>query len=354
MRDIKLGDADSFYTYLTEGCKLCQEGAKMVLFVTGLCDKSCFYCPLSEERKKSKVYANEQPIEDDFEIIEEAKRMNALGTGITGGEPLLEKELVLHYIRLLKDSFGKKHHIHLYTASAPEKTTIEELAEAGLDEIRFHPPQNMWKNLEGSSYEKSMLEAKKTGIETGLEIPAIEGVEDIIRFAMKNDYFINLNELEFSDTNADELKARSYALVDDISNAVAGSRDIAKKTINESVKGHFCSSRYKDAVQLRKRMIRTAEISRRSLDMTTDDGTIVFGIIYSENMDKILKVLQDNEVPDDLYEIKNKRIEIAAWVLEEIAPEIQSYGSMEIVEKYPIKGGMIVESIPVLNPKTYK
>ncbi|MDK2891764.1 MAG: uncharacterized protein PWQ49_156 [Methanohalophilus sp.] len=326
----------------------------MVLFVTGLCDKRCFYCPLSEERKKSQVYANEHRVENDFEIIEEAKLMNALGTGITGGEPLLEKELVLHYIRLLKNTFGKKHHIHLYTASAPDRITIEEFCEAGLDEMRFHPPQNMWKNLEGSSYEKSMLEAKKAGIETGLEVPAIEGVENLVKFAMKNDYFINLNELEFSDTNADELKARNYTLVDDISNAAEGSRDIAKKAINGSIKAHFCPSRYKDAIQLRKRLIRIAEITSRPLDMITDDGTIVFGIIYSENLDKTLKILHDNEVPDELYEIKNNTIEIAAWVLEELAVSIQAYGRMEIVEKYPMKDGMIVESMPVLDPKTYK
>ena len=354
MQDIEQGDADSFFTSLTQGCKLCQKGSKMVLFVTGLCDKNCFYCPISEERKENKVYANEQPISDDSEIIEEAKRMNALGTGITGGEPLLEKELVLHYIQLLKDTFGKKHHIHLYTASTPGKETIYELAEAGLDEIRFHPPQNMWEILEGSVYEKSMSEAREAGIETGLEVPAIEGVEELVRFARKNDYFINLNELEFSDTNAEELKYRGYGLVDDISNAVAGSKNIAKEAVYGSTYGHFCSSRYKDAVQLRKRLIRTAENISRPLDIITEDGTIVFGIIHIHHPEKILEILQYNEVPEDLYEIKANSIEIAAWVLEDIADKIQTCEKMEIVEKYPIKDGIVVESIPIANPKTYK
>ncbi len=354
MMDIKQGDADSFYTDLTEGCKLCQKGSKMVLFVTGLCDKDCFYCPISEERKESQVYANEQPISNDSEIIEEAKGMTALGTGITGGEPLLEKELVLHYIHLLKDTFGRNHHIHLYTATSPDKKTINELAEAGLNEIRFHPPRDIWNIIEGSTYEKSMSEAKKAGIETGLEVPAIEGVEKLIRFAKEKEYFINLNELEFSDTNAEELKKKGYTLVDDISNAVAGSSKIAEEAIGDLRHGHFCSSRYKDAIQLRKRLIRTAETISRPLDMVTDDGTVVFGIIHTFYPKKVLETLKNNEVPENLYEIKANSVEIAAWVLEDIVEQFQDCEKMEIVEKYPIKDGIVVESIPMSNPKTYK
>ncbi len=78
-----------------------------------------------------------QKMED---ILEEARAIGALGTGITGGEPLLRLDYVLECIRALKSEFGPEHHIHLYSGILPEKGVLEKLKQAGLDEIRFHPP----------------------------------------------------------------------------------------------------------------------------------------------------------------------------------------------------------------------
>jgi len=46
---------------LSRGCSICQQGAKMVLFITGRCSRTCWYCPLSSQRKgKDDIYANEK------------------------------------------------------------------------------------------------------------------------------------------------------------------------------------------------------------------------------------------------------------------------------------------------------
>ena len=213
----------SFYSYLSDGCRLCQEGAKMVLFVTGLCPKSCFYCPLSHERRgKDLVFANERSIKSDEDLLKEAELMNALGTGITGGEPLLKIERALHYIRLLKAAFGKEHHIHLYTSLAPSRQILEKLADADLDEIRLHPPQECWEYLKNSPYATALKNAKELGIEAGIEIPTLEGAEKVAAFAEEMEVFLNLNELEFSDNNSDALLRNGFCLESDTSSAAAG------------------------------------------------------------------------------------------------------------------------------------
>ena len=348
MPEIIQNEAGSFHNYLSEGCKLCKIGAKMVLFVTGICGRDCFYCPISEDRKDDVTYANERRVTSDEDVIAAAHQMDALGTGITGGEPLLELGRVLHYIRLLKSEFGVEHHIHLYTSIAPDKETLAVLADAGLDEIRFHPPQNMWDSLEQTPFADSITTAIELGMSAGIEIPSIEGAEGVLPLLDAVGGFLNLNELEFSDTNADAMHLRGYELVDDMSNAVANSRACAQKLAVSSSKVHFCSSRYKDAVQLRKRLLRIANKTARAFDGITDEGTIVVGIIESGGRDNVVGILREMEVPDDMFEVKGGRIEIAWWILEDIADDLKRVGcTLSIIERYPFEGGLVVETMPI-------
>ncbi len=348
MQKIIQNDAGSFHNFLSEGCKLCKLGAKMVLFVTGICGRDCFYCPISEDRKKDVIYANERLVTSDEDVISEAHQMDALGTGITGGEPLLEPGRVLHYIRLLKSEFGAEHHIHLYTSIAPDKGTLVALADAGLDEIRFHPPQEMWDSLEHTSFSDSIKTAIELGMSAGIEIPSIEGAEGVLSLLDRVGGFLNLNELEFSDTNADAMRMRGFELVNDMSNAVANSREYAEKLDAHSSKVHFCSSRYKDAVQLKKRFLRIANKTARAFDGITDEGTIVVGVIESGELDAVVGILHEMEVPDDMFEVKSEQIEIAWWILEDIAQDLKRAGStLSIIERYPFKDGMVVETMPI-------
>src|SRR3989304_2533476 len=103
------------------GCLQCEEGAKMVLFVTGLCGFHCVYCPVSDERMyHDVVYADEKRVASDEDVLEEARAIRAKGAGITGGDPLDAVERTCHYIRLLKGEFGAGFHAPLYTMTTDE------------------------------------------------------------------------------------------------------------------------------------------------------------------------------------------------------------------------------------------
>ncbi|MDQ1276375.1 MAG: uncharacterized protein QG610_1952 [Euryarchaeota archaeon] len=325
----------------------------MVLFVTGLCPKSCFYCPLSDERRgKDLVFANERPVKSDENLLKEAELMDAQGTGITGGEPLLKMERVLYYIRLLKSSFGKEHHIHLYTSLAPDRKTLEKLAEACLDEIRLHPPQAVWGKLMQNPYASALQNAKDLGMEVGIEIPSLEGAEKVAAFAEEMGIFLNLNELEFSDNNYEALLKNGFSLESDTSCAAAGSCVYAENAFRACGRVHFCSSTYKDAVQLRKRFQRIAKNTAREFDEITEDGTLNYGIINGGDQAQAEEILRESEEPDEVFEVKEGKIEIAWWVLEDLKEglkeELEPSGTkIFIIERHPFEDGLIVELIPL-------
>jgi len=345
---------------LPKGCIMCERGSKMVLLVTGKCLFNCFYCPLSEKKQDRKVvYADELLVKGDDDIIFEANAISAEGTGITGGDPLVDIDQTVRLIRLLKDNFGKEHHIHLYTAT-PDPEMIKKLAEAGLDEIRFHPPPSSWKDISLTKYPEAIRTALESGMCTGLEIPALPDMKKdmlaLIETARKSGaQFINLNELEFSETNWKELKAHGYEIKDDVSSAAKGSEELAR-SITEKHQGdmtiHYCSSSFKDGIQLRRRIMRRAENTATLLEIITDDGTFIKGVIEVPDPEELVPFLtQEYEIPSDLirHDMEKERIEIAAWVLEEIALEVMEEHDCQcfIVEEYPTADRLEVERRPL-------
>ena len=136
-----------------------------------------------------------------------------------------------------------------------------------------------WKDLKHSQYADALQNAKELGIEAGIEIPALEGAEKVAAFAEEMGVFLNLNELEFSDNNSKALLKNGFFLESDTSSAAAGSCKYAETAFSACKRAHFCSSTYKDAVQLRKRFQRIAKNTAREFDEITEDGTLVYGVI---------------------------------------------------------------------------
>jgi len=326
------------HSRLSAGCKLCYEGAKLVLFLTGLCHRDCWYCPLSQERKNRDVlFANEHQISTTEEMIRIAQKMSALGTGITGGEPFIYPERLIEYAQALKNEFGPEHHIHLYTGVAPDKNVINSITGL-IDEIRFHPPAELWADLQNTAFHISIQYAKQQGLDVGIEVPSLPTIDDLRNYLPFID-FLNINELEWGDFNANEMRKRGYLLRGDISNAVLGGWESAKG-IAELSKVHWCSSDFKDRVQLRMRLRRIAANTAREFDEITGDGTIIYGVWECDGQHVSIPGNPD----ENLFERFDDRIETGWWILEEIADKIK--GPAYYVERYP-DDGIIIEVTPV-------
>ena len=330
---------------ISKGCEQCAMGGKMVLFVYGYCDqRDCFYCPLGENRKNvTDVYANERKVESDEDVLAEAKRMDALGTSITGGEPQEAMAKTTRFLRLLKDEFGEDHHTHLYTGITGGRENMRRLAEAGLDEIRFHPPLELWGEMHGTEWEEILYIAREEGLTPAFEIPGIRAEPEFLKFLDEGAAeFCNINEFEMSDGNYRRMQEAGYELQEGHMSAVEGSKDAAiLEEMASHEKVYFCTSVFKDAAQHRNRLKRMARRVRREFDEVTDDGTLVYGKTYAppERFEAL-------GVPEEFYTIKTNHVEVAWWLLEEMI-EAGDLEEGEIVEQYPTVNGTVVERTPV-------
>ncbi|ERH10610.1 MAG: pyruvate formate-lyase activating-like protein [halophilic archaeon J07HX64] len=315
----------------------------MVLFVYGYCDqRDCFYCPLGENRKNvTQVYANEREVESDQDILDEAHRMDALGSSITGGEPQEVLERTCRYIDLLKEEFGADHHTHLYTGITGGRENMRRLAEAGLDEIRFHPPFEQWGELHGTEWEEILYIAREEGLTPAFEIPGIRAEEEFIELIDNGPAeFCNINEFEMSQGNFRRMQEEGYELKEGHMSAVEGSHEILD-AMGDHPKVYFCTSVFKDAAQHRNRLKRMAQNIRRPFDEVTDDGTLVYGKSWAP-----AERFEELGVPVEYYSIKNGHVELAWWLLEEMLAD----GDLErgeIVEQYPTVEGTVVERTPL-------
>ena len=165
------------------------------------------------------MFANERRCSNFDEVIEEGRAMKATGTGITGGDPMLDFDKTVEAVKALKAAFGSEHHIHCYTSIPIKPEQATELGEAGLDELRFH-----LLDLSIERYLESVTAADKAGICVGIELPAEPDKEEKLLALLEelNDspvQFLNLNELEITVGNQENMDVRGFNLAGGITAA---------------------------------------------------------------------------------------------------------------------------------------
>lgn len=363
---------------LSEGCILCLEGKKLVLFMTGKCNRGCFYCPLPESRMgKDVVYANERKlsnVEAIKEAIEEAELMDAKGMGITGGDPLLVLDRTIKYIKAFKKRFGKQFHCHIYVVT--QNVTFEnlkKLAKAGIDEIRFHP-----QFLNEKTYEEDIrkmtyaLKLKgKYHWKVGMEIPAIpKTAKQTIKFLDKAKdiiEFLNLNELEMSVLNAPALMRRKMIWKEDsaaIKSSEKAALEIARHMKKTKIPAYYCSARTKDIFQYKNRLKRRLKSIIKPYDIQISETSLYRaalylpglrpGFEYENRLEKIDNVKRKNmlnrlsilrvrlmrkfRIPKNLVEVDKQKIRIltSVEIAETLKNEIKDFGlEMALVEELP-------------------
>ncbi len=197
-------------------CKACAKGiGTATLFISFQCHRNCYFCfnPNQDNYEYYSTYKNDWRKELN-QILTNGEKMTHIA--LTGGEPLLYPDEAVAFFQFVKDRFNGVH-TRLYTAGDPlNEKLLEQLRDAGLQEIRFSVKPEEPEGRVQTILDKMAL-AKQYIPDVMVEMPVIPGTLDEMKdLLVKLDeigiYGINLLEFCYPLNNAEEFKKRGFKI----------------------------------------------------------------------------------------------------------------------------------------------
>ncbi|MBU0673996.1 MAG: radical SAM protein [Proteobacteria bacterium] len=262
---------------LSPGCRSCTNGRWSCLFINGLCNGRCFYCPTTQD-SKSEPTTNNLRFANPQDYIDYVQLFDFTGVSISGGEPLMTYDRTLTYVTKLKKRFGNAIHLWMYTnGMLATEEKIRSLADAGLDEIRFD-----------ISADRYVLD--KIKFATGripwitVEIPAIPEDYQQLRallpaLADAGVNHLNLHQLRCTPHNLNNLTARNYRFshgprILSIDSELTALRLLFDAATGRAPAVNYCSYAYKYRFQSRASRLRVAARLADPCEDITEAGFI--------------------------------------------------------------------------------
>jgi len=263
---------------LAPGCRCCGDGQWSCLFINGMCNARCFYCPTTQH-ELGQPTTNTVQFSTPEDYIEYIERFQFKGIGLSGGEPLLSPERTLNFLSEIKMNFADSLHVWLYTNGTKVTPSIlKQLKDAGLDEMRF--------DLVAIDYdlEKINLAAQYIPVIT-VEIPAVPDDYELMKIKLREMkeagvQYLNLHQLRCTPHNCSELMKRGYTFLHGPRVTVLESELTALKLIKYSIEEridlpiNYCSFIYKNRYQGIAAQKRYAEVIKKNFEDITCYGMI--------------------------------------------------------------------------------
>jgi len=263
---------------LSQGCRLCTEGSWSCLFINGICNCSCFYCPSSQDEDCLPT-TNSVSFESSMDYVAYLKKFNFKGASISGGEPLLTFDRTLNFISEIKKELGDDIYLWMYTnGKLADEEKMLKLKNAGLDEIRF--------DIGALEYN---LEKLKTAVGVipvvTVEIPAIPDEVEVLKklipeLAEMGVNHLNLHQLRLTPYNFDKLTERGYFFINE-EKVISAESEIAALEImlysldfGYDLPVNYCSFPYKNRFQGLASRKRNALLMAKACEDITENGFI--------------------------------------------------------------------------------
>jgi len=247
------GDSKIYSGALSPGCRLCSEGAWSCLFINGRCNRSCVYCPTSQDDIGLPT-TNNVTFRSPADYVSYLEHFDFRGMSLSGGEPTLTPGRCLAFLRAAKRKLGQRLHSWMYTnGSLITKDLLLTLRDAGLDEIRFDIGALDY------SLEKAKMAVNIIPTVT-VEIPALPEQIDLLKgklheMADCGINHLNLHQLRLTSYNHRRLKGRPYTYLHGEKITVLESEltalELLRYGINEKIDlpVNYCSFVYKHRYQ---------------------------------------------------------------------------------------------------------
>ncbi len=197
---IRNGGASVAWGFLSPACVACTGDCVSRSFaLTNNCHRDCFFCfnPNQEEF----VYYCQHPfpwrrqLDDLF-----SEEPNPTAVALTGGEPLLMADETVAFFQRARELFPKAH-LRIYTSGdLLTRPLLEQLRDAGLDEVRFSVKQDDPEPLLEKVLANIAL-ARELIPTVMVEMPVIPGTEEFMRTLLQrldNLGVDGINLLEFT------------------------------------------------------------------------------------------------------------------------------------------------------------
>ena len=273
------GASSLWRNWISPACLACRTGDETATFFVDLrCVKKCYFCFNPNQDHYEHFLSHER------DIVAELEQAHAMGArfrclAITGGEPLLHPEQVNAFLQRAAQLYPDAH-TRLYTCGdLLDERGLQELAESGLDEIRFSIKPPDASDGQDRVYEL-MEQAVGTIPSVVVEVPVIPGslgqMKDLL---VRSDALgisgVNLLEFCFPFCNWDEFARRGLTLKNPPFEvmydygysgglAVAGSEELALElmlwALDEDLGFgmHYCSLENKHRSEMRQKNERAA------------------------------------------------------------------------------------------------
>jgi pyruvate formate-lyase activating enzyme-like uncharacterized protein len=263
---------------LSPGCRHCGSGTWSCLFINGLCNAGCFYCPAPQDREDVPTTQTvDFPDVDDY--IRYLKKFHYKGVSISGGEPFLTFDKTLSFITRIRQEMGEEVYLWLYTNGIlATKDKLWALRKAGLNEIRF--------DIGATGYRTDKVEMAIPIMDAvTVEIPAVpEEFETlkhlVVRLQQAGLSYLNLHQIRCTPHNYEKLMKRGYTFLHGPRITVLESELTALRLIRYareqglSLPVNYCSSIYKYRYQRMAARKRYAPVIANPWEEVTDTGMI--------------------------------------------------------------------------------